>query len=320
MDIDWSSIKSKKFLVNFLFHSTILFTILSIFFFVIIAPLTTKTINGEFSHLIHQNIKTPEIIEQANYIKLGYFNLMKDFVDPEIIKKHNFLPYLEQITVQVDEIKSQYSKGSNNLTEKIEQLIKQLNQINSNYTNLLQDNLVEKMVDTTKIKEIINQANEIKSLYASLSLNKTAQNMVNAILISKLEELTNQINEIKLEFTNLLQNIMKQYLISPSKIIGKLDNVNPLVKVSNDGLKSTLITANVFTWCAIIILILLTTKYNCCNDNIDFKFMFWENIITFIFVGIVEFLFFKMIASKFVPIEPSFISKETLNRVKNMFN
>jgi hypothetical protein len=190
MNIDWSDIKTKKFIVNFLFHSIILFTILSVFFFKIIAPLSSDTINNEFTHIIKQNIKSPELIQKGMHLDESYIKLLKDNVG--------------------------------------------------------------------------------------------------------------------------------EYLVDPNKLISKLDKTDATVEATNHGLRSTLIASNVFAWIAVIILILLTTKYNCCDDNVDLKFMVVENVITFTFVGIVEFLFFKKIASKFVPVAPSFISSHTFQTVKNM--
>ncbi len=53
------------------------------------------------------------------------------------------------------------------------------------------------------------------------------------------------------------------------------------------------------------------------DSKLNIKDIVIENAIIFMFVGIVEFLFFKTIAFKFIPVEPSFISKEFLNQVKN---
>jgi hypothetical protein len=44
-----------------------------------------------------------------------------------------------------------------------------------------------------------------------------------------------------------------------------------------------------------------------------------ENLITFTFVGIVEFMFFKHIAFKFIPVAPSFISQQFLEKVQKLF-
>ena len=48
----------------------------------------------------------------------------------------------------------------------------------------------------------------------------------------------------------------------------------------------------------------------------DIKDTFIENIVTFIFVGVIEFWFFTNVASKFIPAPPSILFTSLLNSLK----
>jgi putative flippase GtrA len=50
--------------------------------------------------------------------------------------------------------------------------------------------------------------------------------------------------------------------------------------------------------------------------NINWKKILIENLIVFGFVGIIEYLFFTNVASKYVPITPDLLSNTILDRVK----
>lgn len=53
-----------------------------------------------------------------------------------------------------------------------------------------------------------------------------------------------------------------------------------------------------------------------CNIHIPIWHILLENLITFIFVGLVEFLFFTNIALKFVPAPPSLLISSFINKFK----
>jgi hypothetical protein len=50
--------------------------------------------------------------------------------------------------------------------------------------------------------------------------------------------------------------------------------------------------------------------------SIDFNLILKENFIIFVCVGIIEFLFFNYIASKYVPVTPDFVATSILERIK----
>ena len=59
-------------------------------------------------------------------------------------------------------------------------------------------------------------------------------------------------------------------------------------------------------------------RVKCININI--KRILVENLIVFSFVGLIEFLFFTKIASKYIPVTPDLLSKTILDRVKYRFS
>lgn len=98
------------------------------------------------------------------------------------------------------------------------------------------------------------------------------------------------------------------------QVYGKQDKA---VQSHNDGLFTSILISNILLWGMLIIVILLI-NYSC-GKNIDIKSIAVENGLTFMFIGVVEYLFFSLIAFKFVPVEPSFISQQMLEKVKNLF-
>lgn len=58
------------------------------------------------------------------------------------------------------------------------------------------------------------------------------------------------------------------------------------------------------------------TYYYMKGSKINIKKILIENAIVFSFVGVIEFLFFTQIASKYIPVTPDMLSDTILERVK----
>jgi hypothetical protein len=54
--------------------------------------------------------------------------------------------------------------------------------------------------------------------------------------------------------------------------------------------------------------------------TINWKKLLIENLIVFGFVGIIEFLFFTEVASKYIPVTPDIMTKTILDRIKYRLN
>jgi len=64
-----------------------------------------------------------------------------------------------------------------------------------------------------------------------------------------------------------------------------------------------------------IILILFVLK-NTCGICVPISHIITENLVTFLFIGIVEYLFFVNVAFKFVPAPPSLLVKTLISKFK----
>jgi hypothetical protein len=95
-------------------------------------------------------------------------------------------------------------------------------------------------------------------------------------------------------------------------------NVNSkLTDAKNNGLFKLIITINIILWIFYIIICIII-------KNIDSSFhiseIIIENLIIFIFIGIIEYYFFTKIALKFIPVVPSFISKKFIEMLIQKIN
>jgi len=89
------------------------------------------------------------------------------------------------------------------------------------------------------------------------------------------------------------------------KLIEKYSKTDKLKAEHNKWVKITSISVISIIFFGLI-LSLIIIKHGC-NKEVGIFHILKENIITFLFVGIVEYLFFMTIASKFVPAPPSLL-------------
>ena len=121
------------------------------------------------------------------------------------------------------------------------------------------------------------------------------------------------------EITHLIDAAMKTSSI-PFKIPDYI-NLNNLINVYskpdstplmfNSLLMKSLTIVNIILWVSLIIIFAILKYYN--GEEFELSVILFENFLIFIFVGIIEFLFFKQIAFKFVPVEPSFIKTKLID-------
>ena len=69
----------------------------------------------------------------------------------------------------------------------------------------------------------------------------------------------------------------------------------------------------------VFILFLVFSFYYHLIDQDEFSKLIVENILTFICVGVIEYLFFTQIAIKYIPVEPSYISNSFITNLKQKF-
>lgn len=136
------------------------------------------------------------------------------------------------------------------------------------------------------------------------------------------DQLTNAINN---QVDNILNNIDK-YVPDGTNIEWKVIN-DIAVKIQNDAIgeapdvKQNHRTLMIIGICAIIgLFVIFSSLYVYFGVykgmDINWKRIVAENLIVFGFVGIIEYLFFTKIATKYIPVTPDLLTKTILDRVK----
>lgn len=124
-------------------------------------------------------------------------------------------------------------------------------------------------------------------------------------LTSEIEELKKDKNIINLISTLPLEDIKQEYI-----------NENKTVEARNNGISNVVKTINIMLWLFLIIIVVLL-KNKCENGcDINISHIVLENTIIFILIGTIEFIFFKYIASKYMPVPPSFMTTYLLQNVQ----
>lgn len=146
---------------------------------------------------------------------------------------------------------------------------------------------------------------ESKSLYNELNqtIDKTFKN-VNIMNLIQNQDVSLQENEIK------IVNGIKKYFD------GYFSVEDQTYKNNN----SQLLSFNII----IIILIAFSlfatifVRYLICGKTINILEIIGENIFILLLVGAIEYFFFMQIASKFVPVKPSYLTDVVKNKIDNL--
>lgn len=126
------------------------------------------------------------------------------------------------------------------------------------------------------------------------------------------ESVENNFDKLNPEQKFLIHEGIKQ--IDFKNVIKLYDREDTARRLNNDGIyKSIYITIALLA--AILIIILLISKKLC--NNVPISFILKENIIIFIGVGIVEYMFFKHIILKYVPVKPSFMMDYMVKKIQS---
>lgn len=83
---------------------------------------------------------------------------------------------------------------------------------------------------------------------------------------------------------------------------------------NNKWVEKSILVFNIFAFIIVALTIIILTKQ--CNTCIDLKDIIKTNLITFVFIAIVEFVFFYYVASKYIPTKPSLFVKSAIERLK----
>lgn len=137
--------------------------------------------------------------------------------------------------------------------------------------------------------------------------------------------LTKQLNDFKdnSEYTKQMCDIINTKItdekgnevLVTDQIINNLSNKSPVITEHNKWITGTAIA--IISILMIGVIIYVNTLSSTCCKQMNIGYIIKENIITFIFVGIVEYLFFTQIAFKYVPAPPSTLVNSLINNFKD---
>jgi hypothetical protein len=113
-------------------------------------------------------------------------------------------------------------------------------------------------------------------------------------------------------FKLALQNINIDHIVNYYQ-----NKTDKAMTIQNRWLKRVVVMAIVFLIVTIILTIYILKI--SCHQCAPFSHILKENILLFMFVGVVEVTFFMTIARKFVPTEPSLMMRSIVDSLKNNF-
>ena len=135
-------------------------------------------------------------------------------------------------------------------------------------------------------------------------INSQVENAVNQYVIKNKRELIKNTNPQIDEINEKLNLLMRFY-----------DSEDETTTMYNEWLYRVNIIIIVLMLISFIIL-LLVLKYNC-KKCVPVMTIFFENIILFACIGVIEYLFFINIATKYVPVKPSYMATRMFSDIKN---
>lgn len=104
-----------------------------------------------------------------------------------------------------------------------------------------------------------------------------------------------------------------EYKLALQKIsLPSMRREDPVRRINNIWVSRMMVGVIVAT--ILLLLAVVYTIYRSCK-TIEFKQLMIENAITFLLVGIVEFIFFYYIVQKYIPIEPSMIKRYVMQSI-----
>jgi Na+-transporting methylmalonyl-CoA/oxaloacetate decarboxylase gamma subunit len=92
---------------------------------------------------------------------------------------------------------------------------------------------------------------------------------------------------------------------------------DPLVANHNEWLFGTVIAANVIMVTFIILIVAILSSL--CGHDVRVIELLQKNVVTFIFVGLVEYLFFTQVAFKYIPVLPSVMTTSFVHALQRKF-
>jgi len=176
-----------------------------------------------------------------------------------------------------------------------------MNNISSLLNAQLQNTINENIANDETLKELVSTNNELKNKLANIT-----NSSVKKTIKSKID--TNN-SEISINIKNILSKFNYSYYIN---IFDKPEYYRTTV---NTNLFSNIKFINIL----LVIFLIFFITISIFTETLflsEIGSILMENLITFIFVGIIEVLFFKFVASKFIPAPPSILFSSLLDSMK----
>jgi hypothetical protein len=128
-------------------------------------------------------------------------------------------------------------------------------------------------------------------------------------------DLGQMIRENKEKYKELLSQPLN--MIPYNKLKTYYSKEDPFQKMNNSWLKESLLITNFGLFIIVIGSIFLIS--NICTLKIDIMDLIKINVLTFLGIGIVEYLFFTRVALNYVPTPPSLLLDTIIRNTKNYF-
>ena len=150
--------------------------------------------------------------------------------------------------------------------------------------------------------------------YISSMTKQTLDSATNDMISNKTDILLNKMDQLSSKY-NFKINREKIDNISDI-LITNSDGEIPKIKKNNNDLLKTTVTIIVVAFILLTTVILVLKYYY--KLNIDIKHILLINFIIFSITGIIEYLFFIKVASKYNPIPPNMLLNTVLNKIKKI--
>ena len=240
------NIFNTELIVNIIVHVVILFTILSFFFKLFIAKVSSDAINHEVKKAVEDSLSS--LYKQKDTIKSKINNL--------VISYNDF----------------------------------------KNELVTLSENSQERPLILNKMNDILLQINNLHIISEILPIDS----INNFLPTITMDDVTNYIKKAPIPFDYYLNLFSKENLTR---------------KRVNDSVFSLINITNFLLVLFSIIIIGVLFFINALSFDV-LKHILLENVLTFIFVGIIEIIFFLNIALKFIPAPPSLIFTSLIDNLK----
>ena len=183
--------------------------------------------------------------------------------------------------------------------------ISNLHKLSSIINPQLQNIINENILNDPTVKRLITDNEDLKT-----SLSNNTDPSIQDSIKSNIDINNSQLS---IKIKDILVNINYNYYIN---IFNKPE---PYRTTVNTNLFNNIKIINIFLviFLVFFVIILLVTGLLPFSEVLQ---VFLENIITFLFVGMVEFWFFQNVASKFIPAPPSILFSSLFTSLKKYLN